>query len=238
MENTSPNNHSLNTVNTVPQELPHKNNSVLLLIGVGGIILAGITGVAGYYLGLQQSSQEISISPVEKNIVIVQESPSPKVSPYPSVSPELDGNDRGGGVEASWLTYTDSYNSYSIKYPADWELKKSTCASCAMNLIKKPITLSDGTKDSPSTIGILVFDTNSQQLKDWKKTTVVSQSNFNWTNLQGVNRIEKRDGFLQAGENVQMEGLYVEKGSKTYVIYINPSILPVENAILSSLSIK
>ena len=235
MENTSA---SQSQVIAVPQEIHHKKTPAPFVIVLGAVLFALITGVIGYYLGSIMSSDKSSRLPVQEDGVAEKVPSSPMSSEIPPASPEGDATARGGGGEESWQTYSDMYNSYSIKYPEEWELKKSTCASCAMNLVKKPIMLPDGTKDVPSTIGIMVFDTRSQQLKDWQNTKVVSQNSFSLSELRGLSRMEKRDSFSQMGEAVEMEVLYVEKGSKTYVIYTIPAILPAENAILSTLTIK
>jgi len=151
----------------------------------------------------------------------------------------LDERARGGGVEASWLTYIDRYNNYTLKYPKEMYLSEPSCPECTLTISTIPSDEQNNRLDEMSlTLGILVFNTDSQELIDWENVPNREQSKFDWDNFNGISRIETRNDFYQLGENVEFEVRYVEKNEKTFVIYTYPVASQISsNPILSSLMI-
>jgi len=94
----------------------------LLIIGI--VLLLAVAGGA-YYFGTQKSQAPVTSSP----------SPIAQVSLLPTPIPDETANP--DSIGANWKTYTNTSYKYSIQYPRDWELLKSSDLGASFRPIGK-----------------------------------------------------------------------------------------------------
>ncbi|MDO8618505.1 MAG: hypothetical protein Q7R49_01010 [Candidatus Daviesbacteria bacterium] len=122
-----------------------QKGSVLILILLGVLLLAGIAG-GGYYFGRQTSKsipQQIACTMDAKicpdGTGVGRVGPKCEFAPCPSTEPNSNET-------ADWKTYTNTKASYSFKYPLNWiqsYVNFSGCSECIDGLVLSPNQIPD-----------------------------------------------------------------------------------------------
>lgn len=147
--------------------------------------------------------------------------------PSPSPSPQLTQTTPTDET-ANWKIYKSLAEGYEIKYPANWYLSEPSCEEkCAVSISDSDLSVFEKVPKpddkSHVRISILVFKQNDPDLVQFKKVSVKGENSISLANTSGVKRTEVRNDFLQLGENVLTESIYLNYNGKTYIIYYFPA---------------
>jgi hypothetical protein len=136
MENAQPPLPSLPPTEVLQNQVspsPKPNQVPLGIALILSLVLAGIVGAGGYYLGTQRvnpAANKYETAPIS----------SPELAQEPTQDLPLETT--GGNPNENWLTYTNSIYLYSFKYPAGWLVTDESLKSLA----------------SPTSNNIFIFD--------------------------------------------------------------------------------
>ncbi len=139
---------------TVNSSLPKSNKLPIFLFLFIGVVVAGITGGAGYWLGTQQAQSDDSQTP------IVEASPSSSTEPVfctmeAKICPDGSSVGRTGPncefaecpeSSAEWSTFTNG--NYSVSYPKDQLIACDSGGPGDLLLWKAPFQCRDGHDDA------------------------------------------------------------------------------------------
>lgn len=195
---------------------------ILILVGI--LIIMVVAGGA-FYFGRQTTPK-----PQTQNPVVTS-------TPQPSPSPDETSN---------WKTYTNTKNGYSFKYPSDWSISgigpggaeytsgSATRADAGTIHISTPMQCptglpNAGLNDCSEGIDIDFLD-NPKNLSAEEYARYLKWNQAQYKSIT-INHIT----WLMADE-IQKYGvaLFLQKGSKIYMINANKPITPTENLILST----